>query len=100
MSTIRGSPTCPSELPAPTIMWCGPWCLQSLSCVQLFVTLWTVALQAPLSMGLSRQEYWTGLPFLPPGDLPKPGIELMSSMSLTLQAESLPTEPSGKPLFL
>ena len=49
--------------------------LSCFSCVQPFVTLWTVAHQAPLSMGFSRQEYWSGLPYLPPGDLPDPGIE-------------------------
>ena len=49
-----------------------------LSCVQLFVTTWTVACQAPLFMGLPRQEYWSGLPFLSLGDLPNPGIELES----------------------
>ena len=49
--------------------------LSSFSRVQLFATLWTVALQAPLSVGLSRQKYWSGLPFPPPGDLPDPGIE-------------------------
>ena len=57
-----------------------------LSCfthVQLFVTLWTVAWQAPLSMGFSRQEYWSGLPCLPLGDLPDPGTE---SASLTSPA--------------
>jgi len=43
--------------------------------VPLFVTPWTVASQAPLSKGFSRQEYWSGLPFPPPGDLPDPGIE-------------------------
>ena len=43
--------------------------------VQLFATPWTVAHQAPLSMGFSRQEYWSGLPFPPPGDLPNPGIK-------------------------
>ena len=48
--------------------------VQSLSHVQLFVTPWTVAHQAPLSMEFSRQEYWSGLPFSPPGDLPNPGI--------------------------
>ena len=47
----------------------------SLSCVQLFANLWTVAFQAPLSMGFSRQEYWSGLPFPSPGDLPDPGIK-------------------------
>ena len=63
---------------------------QLLSHVQLFATLWTVARQAPLSMGFSRQEYWSGLPCLPPGDLPNPGIEPRSP---TLQADSLPSEP-------
>ena len=49
--------------------------MKSLSRVQLFVTPWTVAYQASLSMGFSRQEYWSGLPFPSPGDLPEPGIE-------------------------
>ena len=49
-------------------------------------------------MGFSRQEYWGGLPFPFPGDLPNPGIKLTSAVSLALQADSLPTEPSGKPL--
>ena len=53
------------------------------------VTSWTVACQAPLSVGLSRQEYWSGLPFLSPGDLPNPGIEVESP---ALQADSLLTE--------
>ena len=47
-----------------------------LNSVRLFVTRWTVACQAPLSMGFSQQEYWSGLPFSPPRDLPDPGIEL------------------------
>ena len=47
--------------------------VKSLSCVQFFTTPWTVAYQAPLSMGFSRQEYWSGLPFPSPGDLPNPG---------------------------
>ena len=50
-------------------------CVLSCLCVQPFVTLWTVARQAPLSMGFSRQEYWSGLPCPPPGDLPDPGIK-------------------------
>ena len=54
-----------------------------LSCVQLFVTLWTVAHQPLLSMGFSRQEYWSGLPFLPPGDIPDPGIKPASHVSCT-----------------
>ena len=68
--------------------------VQSVSRVQLFATLWTIASQAPLSMGFSRQEYWGGLPFPSLGDLPNPGIEPWSP---TLQADSLPTEPPGKP---
>ena len=53
-------------------------CVCVLSRVQLFVTPWTVAHQAPLSMGFSRQEYWSGLPFPSPDDLPDPGTELMA----------------------
>ena len=68
--------------------------LSYFSCIRLFAILWTVALQAPLSMGFSRQEYRTGLPFPPPGDLPNPGIEPRSP---TLQADSLAAEPPGKP---
>ena len=66
----------------------------SLSCVWHFETPWTVAHQAPLSMEFSRQEYWSGLPFPSPGDLPDPGIEPRSP---TLQADSLPSKPPGKP---
>ena len=71
------------------------WCAVSLSHVQLLVTTWTVACQAPLSMAFSRQEYWSGLPCPPPGDLPKPGIKPRSP---SLQADSLPSEPPGKSL--
>ena len=49
--------------------------------VRLYATLWTAARQSPLSMGFSRQEYWSGLPCPPPGDLPDPGIELVSLTS-------------------
>ena len=59
------------------------------------MTPWTVACKVSLSMGFSRQEYWSGLPFPSPGDLPDPGIKPMSP---ELQAGSLPTEPPGKPL--
>ena len=59
-------------------------CLCVLSCVQLSATPWTVAHQAPLSMGFSRQEYRSGLPFLTPGDLPNPGTEPMSLESPAL----------------
>ena len=58
--------------------------MSHFSGIQLFVTPWTVSCQAPLSMGFSRQEYWTKLPFPPPGDLPDPGIEPMSLMSPAL----------------
>ena len=68
--------------------------LSTLSHVQLFVTPWTVAHQAPLSIGFSRPEYWSGLPCSPPGDLPNPGIKPRSPV---LQADSLPPEPPGKP---
>ena len=58
--------------------------LSHISRVRLFATIWTVAYQAPLSKGFFRQEYWSGLPCLSPGDLPGPGIEPMSLMSPTL----------------
>ena len=70
--------------------------VQSLSCVRLFATPWTVACQTPLSMGFSKQEYWSGLPCPSPGDLPDPGIEPGSA---ALQADSLLSEPPGKPLL-
>ena len=60
------------------------WRLSSFSRVQLFVIPWTAALQAPLSLGFSRQEYWSGLPCPPPGDLPNPGIKPVSLVSLAL----------------
>ena len=59
-------------------------------------TPWSVACQAPLSMGFSRQEYCSGLPFSPPGDLPDKGVEPVFPASLALQADSLSAEPSGK----
>ena len=64
-----------------------------LSRVQLFASSWTVAYQAPQSMDFSRQEYWSGLPFPSPGDLPNPGIQPGSP---SLQADALPSEPPGK----
>ena len=70
---------------------CSVLCLVAQSCP----TLWTTACQAPLSMEFSRSEYWSGLPFPSPGDLPEPGIK---PRSLALQADSLQFEPSGKPL--
>ena len=68
--------------------------LVAKSCLTL-ATPWTVARQAPLSMGFSRQAYWSGLPFPSPGDLPNPGIEPGPP---ALQADSLPTELQGKPV--
>ena len=70
---------------------------RSLNCVRLFVSPWTVARQDPLVMGFSRQEYWSGLPFPSPGDLPYPGTEPMSP---ALQADALTSEPPGKLLNL
>ena len=72
-------------------------CMCVLSHVQLFVTPWTVAHWAPLYMGLSRQEYWSGLSFPSPVDFPtQTGIKSMSPAALPLQADSLPIEPPGK----
>ena len=68
--------------------------VSSRSGVSDSATPWTAAHQAPLSLGFSRQGYWIGLPFPSPGDLPDPGIEPRSP---ALQADSLPTELSGKP---
>ena len=68
--------------------------MKSLSRVQLFATPWTVAYQAPASMGFSMQENWSGLPFPSLGNLPDPRIELSSP---ALQADALPSEPPGKP---
>ena len=69
-------------------------CSVAQSC--LFATLWTVALQAPLSMGLSRQEYWSGLPLPPPGDLPDPGTEPASPASPALTGSFFTNKQPGK----
>ena len=74
-------------------------CSVAQSCPTL-VTPWTVACQAPLSMGFSRQEYWSGLPFSPPGDLPKPGIESMPPVSPSLAGRFFTIEPPRKPSHL
>ena len=74
---------------------CATWYCAVLSCSVMsdsFVTPWTVTSQAPLSMGFSRQEYWSGFSCPPPGDLPDPGIEPRSP---TLQVDSLLSEPPG-----
>ena len=75
-------------------------CAQSLRCVRLFATLWTVACQAPPSMRFSRKEYWSGLPFSSPGDLPNPGIKPTSPASPELASRFLIIEPPGKPQHL
>ena len=71
-------------------------CVQSLSHIQLFVTPWTIAHQAPLSTGFSRQEYRSGLPFPPAGDLPNSGIKPVSLASLALAGRIFTTAPSGR----
>ena len=68
--------------------------VKSLSRVRLFAIPWSIAYHAPLSMGFSRQEYWSGLPFPFPGDLPNPGIKPGSP---TLRADALTSEPPGSP---
>ena len=70
--------------------------IQSLCCSQLFATPWTVAHQALLSMEFSQQEYWSGLPFPIPGDLPNPGIRPMSPVSPALVGRFLTTAPARK----
>ena len=83
--------------------WCICVCIHTLVCVlscsvlsDSFVTPWTVARQAPLSMGFPREEYWSRLPFPPPGDLPNPGIHLASPV---LAGGFFITESPGKPNF-
>ena len=71
-------------------------CVLSLSLIQLFATPWAVACQVPLSIGFPRQEYWSGLPFLPPGDLPRAGIEPVSP---ALAGGFFTTELPGKLMF-
>ena len=81
-----------------TTFWHRQYCLvKLLSRVWPFATPWTVAHQAPLSMGFSRQEYRSGLPFPSPGDLSDPGIEPMSPAAPTLQADTLPLSHQRSP---
>ena len=99
-SALAVNPDTDTSLRLPLL--CGPssfvfvhacmLCVCAQSC--LTGTPWTAALQAPLSMEFSRPEYWSGLPFPSPEDLPNPGMELRSP---TLQSDSLPSEPPGKP---
>ena len=78
--------------------------LSHFSCVRPFATPWTVARPAPLSMGFSRQEYWSRLPFPPPGDLHDPAeiepVSVTVTSNLHWQAGSLPLAPPGRPHFL
>ena len=90
-----GLPIPHPQAPLPSLVATGLFSvsvLSQLSHVRPFATPWTVAQQAPLFMGFSRQEYWSGLPFLSPGDLPYPGIEVRSP---TLQADALTSKPPG-----
>ena len=109
-STVT-SPLCESNKASlgtqPTQWLCSATILQSVcnacelscfSCVRLWATLWTVACQAPLSMGFSRQEHWSGLPFPRPADLPDPGIEPVSPASPASSGRLSTTEPPGKPV--
>ena len=75
-------------------------CVRSLCCVRLFATPWTVAHQAPLSLGFSRQEYWSRLPFPPPGDLCNPGIKPVSLASTALVGGSFTTSATCMYNFL
>ena len=104
-----------SALPMPCSWTSGPWscgtlfllvkppcgfCYAVRACLVASVvwdsaTLWTIIHQAPLSMGFSRQEYWSTLPFPPPGNIPNPGIEPMSPVALALQPYSLPLSHWG-----
>ena len=77
---------------------CACKCAYTLGHVGLFVTPRTIARQAPLSVGFFRQEYWSGLPFLPPGDLPDSETELTSPEAPALQVDSLPLSHLGPPL--
>ena len=80
-SSLLNNSRGPRPTPLPTHLHLCTCVLSRFGRVQLCVTPWTVALQAPLCMGFSREAYWSGLPFPPPGDLPDPGIKLMSLMS-------------------
>ena len=104
---VRVGVSCGQVDGPPSLCWNSGWCLLGrpfvtfigvclciFSQAPLFANPWTITLQAPLSMRLSRQEYCSGLPFPSPGDLPNPGIEPGSP---ALQTDALPSEPPGKP---
>ena len=84
----------PDHQQDPEVVMIGLCCASSVRCVQLFATPWTEACQAYCPRGISRKEYWSGLPCPPPGDLPNPGIKPRSP---ELKADSLLREPPGKP---
>ena len=85
----------------PSIFLSQNYCMLShFSYIQLFETLWTLCCQAPLSMGFSRQEYWSEFPLLSLGDLPDPGSNPRLLCLLNWQADFLPLAPPGKPLTL
>ena len=86
-----------SSIPMVSWVYVCACALSRFSCVQLFVTLWTVAHQAPLPMGFSRQEYWRGLTCFLPGDLLHPGIQPASLSSLVLAGGFFKLVPPGKP---
>ena len=89
------------------LAWRIPWTeelLHQMCChfshVQLFATIWTVALHVPLSTGFSRQGYWSGLPCPPPGDLPDQGLKSLSPAAPALQVDSLPLGHRGNLAFV
>ena len=97
LTPFRESSWVPRVISSCLFLPCNIMCVSHSVVSDSFVTPWTVEHQTPLSMEFSRQEYWSGLPFPSPGDLPDPGIEPRSP---ALQADSLPTEPPGKNCIL
>ena len=96
MECPRPGPSQISPWVSPLICVLGDVVVQSLSPVRLFVTSRTAAHQAPLSMGLPWHQYWSGLPFPPPGGLPNPGIEPASTEAPALPGRCFTPEPPGK----
>ena len=93
---LKHSARCPTHSRYSVNDWCA-CVLSHFSPVRLFAAVWPVALQAPLSIGFSRQGYWSGLPRPPPGDFPDSGIEPASLRSPALAGRFLPLAPPGKP---